>query len=249
MSGWLEAILSAAFVAGLASGAHCAAMCGGIVHAVCGRRGPGDRTRWSYVFAYNSGRIASYTIAGVLVAVLGQAGLALRGSDALRQMLPIVAGVSLIVLALCMADVRSVMAAVESAGSRIWRHLQPYSRWFLPVDSLPRALGLGLVWGWLPCGLVYAALVTAMGTADPLYGALVMLAFGLGTLVNLLVLSAWFSYASGRTRSRIARLLGAMLVGSIGIFGIVKATHALPAGDAICYGDRVVAGAAVHLVR
>lgn len=249
MSGWLEAIFSAAFVGGLASGAHCAAMCGGIVSAVCGRREPGDRTRWSYVFAYNAGRIAAYTIAGVLVAVLGQAGLALRGGDAVRQILPVIAGASLIVLALCMAGVRPVMAAVESAGGRVWRHLQPYSRWFLPVNSLPRALGLGLVWGWLPCGLVYAALITALGTADPLHGALVMLAFGLGTLVNLLVLSAWFSYANGRVRSRVARVIGAMLVGGVGIFGIVKATHALPAGDTLCYGDRAGAEAAARIVK
>ncbi|MGB5578571.1 MAG: sulfite exporter TauE/SafE family protein, partial [Woeseiaceae bacterium] len=51
----------------------------------------------------------------------------------------------------------------------------------LPVTSLPKALGLGLLWGWLPCGLVYSVLLLAASTANVVDGGLVMLAFGLGT--------------------------------------------------------------------
>ena len=72
-------------------------------------------------------------------------------------------------------------------GTWLWRRIQPLTRRLLPADTLPRALGLGLLWGWLPCGLVYGILLTALLAGDPLSGAAVMVAFGLGTLPNLLL--------------------------------------------------------------
>jgi len=226
MNGWFELIASSAFVAGLMGGAHCAAMCGGIVGVVSRPRfGSGSSGKWSHALAYNGGRIFSYVTAGALVGALGQGGLALRGGPLAQQMLMFIAGVTLLLMALYVAGVTPVARGLEAAGSLVWRRIQPYSRWFLPADSAPRALGLGGVWGWLPCGMVYAVLLTALATADARHGALVMLAFGLGTLTNMLAIALLFGQFRKVAALRPARVATAMLIGGLGIFGVLRATQ------------------------
>lgn len=238
MNGWLEAVLLAAFVAGLMGGAHCAAMCGSIVGAVCkpGAGGGNSGGQWRHALAYNGGRIFSYAVAGALAGALGQGGLALRGGPLAQQTLLFIAGTTLLLMALYVAGVTPVARGLEAAGSIIWRHIQPYSRWFLPVNSVPRALGLGVVWGWLPCGMVYAVLLTAMATADVRQGALVMLAFGLGTLPNLLAMALLFGQLRKIAAWRPARIGAAVVIGGLGIVGILHATHpaAFAGGGLLC---------------
>ncbi|MGQ0525894.1 MAG: sulfite exporter TauE/SafE family protein [Betaproteobacteria bacterium] len=227
MSGWLQVLATSAFIAGLLGGVHCAAMCGGLVGAACG----GRRERvLRYALGYNLGRLASYTAAGALAGALGQAGLWLRGGALAQQAMLALASMALIALGLYLAGVAPFMRAVESAGGALWRLLQPYSRWFLPVDSMPRALGLGALWGWLPCGMVYAVLLTALATGDAAHGALVMFAFGLGTLPNLLAIALLAQRLSACPRARPVRVFGGALIGVFGALGIAKA--ALPAAFA-----------------
>jgi hypothetical protein len=234
MSGWLQLLAGSAFVAGLLGGVHCAAMCGGLVGAACGSR----RERiLRYALGYNLGRIASYTVAGALAGAFGQAGLWLRGGPLAQQAMLVLASLALLALGLYLAGVSPVMRAVENAGSVLWRVLQPYSRWFLPVDSMPRALGLGALWGWLPCGMVYAVLLTALATADPLHGALVMLAFGIGTLPNLLAIALLFERMSTWRRARPVRVVGGTLIAVFGVLGILKAAipSAFAADGLLCH--------------
>jgi len=227
MSGWLNAILLSAFAAGLAGGAHCAAMCGGIAGVACGRRPEAGSHRgwWGRALAYNAGRISSYAVAGALAGALGAAGLALRGTPLTQQVLLTAMSLALILFALYLAGFTPLVRAMETAGGVLWRRIQPHSARFLPANSAPRAFGLGLLWGWLPCGMVYAALIAALATSDPLHGALVMAAFGLGTLPNLLAIGAWFGYVVKFARGRRARLACAALIAGVGILGIVKAAH------------------------
>ncbi len=224
MAGWLELIVSSAFIAGLMGGAHCAAMCGGIVGIVSGQRS-GGRGQWPHALAYNGGRIFSYVSAGALVGALGQGGLALRGGPLAQQMLMLLAGAMLLLMALYIAGFTPIARGLEAAGSVLWRRVQPWSRSFLPADTVPRALGLGVVWGWLPCGMVYAVLLTALATADARHGALVMLAFGLGTLPNLLALALLSGQFRKFAALRPVRVATAILIGGIGMFGILKATQ------------------------
>jgi len=222
MNGWLELIVSSAFVAGVMGGAHCTAMCGGIAGAACGGK---RRGAMRFALAYNAGRIASYGAAGALAGALGQAGLWLRGGALVQQLLLAAAGGALIGLALYLAGAAPFMRAIESAGSLAWRRIQPYSRWFLPVDSLPRALGLGALWGWLPCGMAYAVLLSALATGNAWHGALVMLAFGLGTLPNLLALSLFFERLTKWGRARPVRVAAGVVIGGFGVLGILKAAQ------------------------
>jgi hypothetical protein len=242
MSGWIEATLGAAFLAGLAGGAHCAAMCGGLVGIASGARAHelSRHAWWQRALAYNAGRIASYVAAGLLTGALGAAGLSLRGTPLVQQTLLAIMSGALIVLGAYIAGFAPLVRTIESAGAVLWRRIEPHSRRFLPADSAPRAFGLGMVWGWLPCGMVYAALIAALATGDPWHGALLMLAFGLGTLPNLLAIGASFGCAARLARSRAARTAFAALIVGVGVFGMVKATQpAAHAGEAIC---RSVAG-------
>jgi sulfite exporter TauE/SafE len=91
----------------------------------------------------------------------------------------------------------------------------------VPVESLPQALGLGLIWGWLPCGLVYSVLLLAATTTDPLAGGLVMIAFGFGTMPAMI--------ATGMSASRLAQFMSGKRLGAgllIVLLGI--ATIAMP---------------------
>jgi sulfite exporter TauE/SafE len=238
MNGWLELILSAAFIAGLMGGAHCAAMCGGIAGMVCTPRMNGGAAAfdWRFALAYNGGRIASYAAAGALAGGLGQAGLLLRGGPLLQQGLLFVAGAMLLVVALGIFGNSSLARGLEAAGSLVWRRVQPHSRRFLPANTLPRVLGLGVLWGWLPCGMVYAVLLTALATADAGYGALVMLAFGLGTLPNLLGIALMAGQLRKCMALRPVRAAAALLVAGLGLFAMLKATQpaAFSGGGLLC---------------
>ena len=224
MGGWLVYTASAACAAGLLGGVHCAAMCGPII-AACSRVSPrSGAARWRLALFYNAGRIASYSAAGALGGFFGQAVLSARGAAFAYALMPYVASAALLVIALYLAGVSRVQRALECAGSVIWRRIQPWSRRFLPADTLSRALGLGAVWGWLPCGMVYAVLVTAVAAANAAEGAFIMLAFGLGTLPNVLVLSAMASRVRA-LRSRVVRFAAAAALAVFAVIGPVAAHH------------------------
>lgn len=222
---WLETLVLAALMAGLMGGLHCAAMCGGIVYLFNARRDAQQApARWRLTAAYNAGRIASYAAAGAAAGWLGQAELLWRGTLSLQQVLMLAASITLCVMALYLAGVASVapvMRGLESAGAVLWRRVEPLARRLLPIDSTGKALGLGALWGWLPCGMVYAALLLAVSSGEALHGALVMLAFGLGTLPNLLLIGG----AAGRLRhlqkKPAMRWIGAALLAGAGLYGLM----------------------------
>jgi len=168
---------------GLLGGTHCIGMCGGIVGALS----MGGPARLSLHLAYNLGRVTSYATAGAIAGALGQAGMALSGQWPLRSALYVLANLMLVALGLYLMGVTRALAFSERAGQQLWRHLQPLSRRYLPARTAAQAFPLGLLWGWLPCGLVYSALATALTSGSAWHGAGLMLAFGVGTLPNLLL--------------------------------------------------------------
>jgi sulfite exporter TauE/SafE len=227
VAGWVEYTLVATFLAGLGSGAHCAAMCGPLLGAACGARATGTgRTAWvRNALAYNMGRVTSYCVAGALTGALGAAGLAWRGGPAAQQLVLALMSASLVLIAGYVAGFTGPVRAVERAGAMLWRRIEPGARRFLPADTPGRAFGLGLVWGWLPCGMVYAALIAALASGDPLHGAALMAAFGLGTIPSLLALSAALRHLPLLARARAARVLFAVVIAAIGLAGMMKAAH------------------------
>lgn len=232
-----EIALSAAFLGGLAGGLHCAGMCGGIVRVLCAAPASnGSVPRWSHLLAYNGGRIASYVLAGTLAGALGEAGLLTRAAPMLQPLMFLLASVMLVALGFYLTGMAPVVARIESAGMWLWRGIQPWTGRMLPVTSVARALGLGALWGWLPCGMVYAVLLTALALGSWWQGAALMLAFGLGTLPNMLGIGLFYKRIERLRRAGAARVIIGGAIAAFGIFGIFKAWHpaAMAGGGLLC---------------
>lgn len=214
-----EFSIFAVFIAGLLGGVHCLGMCGSIVGVFAAQV---EKGKWPYHLAYNIGRLASYAAAGALVGAIGQAGLLLRDKVPVQHLLFALSSVMLIVLGLYLAGIWGVVRRIEQLGAVLWKRIQPLTRGLLPVTTPARALALGLLWGWLPCGLVYSVLVTALASGSVQNGALIMLAFGLGTLPNLLAIGIFWESSKRWAQSRRVRLAAGLLVAAFGVYGLFK---------------------------
>jgi uncharacterized protein len=207
----------ALFLVGLLGGTHCVGMCGGIVGALS----LGAPARWSMHLAYNAGRILSYVAAGALAGALGAASLTLEGQAPVRMTLYLLANLMLVALGLYLLGVTRALAFTERAGQHLWRHIQPLTRRFLPARTVLQAFPLGMLWGWLPCGLVYSALASALGAGSAGQGGLLMLAFGLGTLPNLLLAGILLARLNEFVRQPVVRMASGLLVLGFGIYGLI----------------------------
>jgi uncharacterized protein len=217
----LEFSFVAVFLVGLLSGVHCLGMCGSIV-GIFTSQVPKDSPRWPLHLAYSGGRIASYALAGALVGAIGQAGLLMRDAVPVQHLLFALSSLMLVLLGLYLAGLWGVVRRLENAGAGLWKRLQPYTTRLLPVNSVPRALALGALWGWLPCGLVYSVLVTALASASAVKGAFIMAAFGLGTLPNLLAIGLFWESIKSWVQSPRVRMAAGMMVMAFGVYGLVK---------------------------
>jgi len=196
----------AAFLVGLLGGVHCIGMCGGIVGALCiglgnNLGGEQDKTAQQnflkvlpFLLSYNLARISSYTLAGILMGGLGWLGSHLITIYSIQQTLEIIAAGFMLALGLYIAGWWKGLASIERLGGKlVWKRLEPFGRRFMPVTTYRQAFFLGLIWGWLPCGLVYSVIIWTISTQSPLEGGLLMLSFGLGTLPNLLLMGVFAS--------------------------------------------------------
>jgi sulfite exporter TauE/SafE len=181
--------LPLAFVVGLFSTLHCIGMCGGIMGALS--FGLPAETRQNnprfilYLLVYNGGRILSYSVAGALLGMLGGTLLEALGPGQGHRWLQWLAALIMVLIGLHIAGWLPRLAQVERIGVPLWQRLEPIGRSLMPVQSLPRALAYGAVWGWLPCGLVYTMLISTATKVGPVEGALYMAAFGVGTLPSV----------------------------------------------------------------
>ena len=232
----MQPMATAAFAAGLLGGVHCAGMCGGIVGSLsAASRGPA----WSRQLAFNGGRIASYAIAGAAVGGLGDLARYASSALAIEAALFALANVLMILLGLYIAGWGSMVLKLEGAGAFAWRRIQPYARRFIPMDTTARALGAGLAWGWVPCGLVYTMLVMALASGGPWQGASVMAAFGLGTLPTLLVAGVAAQRLMAVKREPWVRRTAGTIVIVLALWGLAKVPglpDAVQAGWHACIG-------------
>jgi sulfite exporter TauE/SafE len=211
--------LITAVLLGLMGASHCLVMCGGIA-AAASSSGSG-KSDLSFLFLFNLGRILSYTCAGLIVSLLG---LWLADSNQIaQQVLRSISGVLLILMGFYVARWWMVLTRLESAGKLLWRYLQPLTRNLIPIRTRPQALALGLLWGWLPCGLIYSTLAWVAANAQPGMGALTMFCFGLGTLPGILAAGIFARQISSFVQHKHFRQLAGlllMLYGTWTIFAI-----------------------------
>lgn len=225
-----ELLLSypSAFMIGLLGSAHCLGMCGGISASLSMAVpvGRGFRARQALlILGFNLGRISSYVLLATLLAMVST-----QAVDAWTQLGPIlrtVAGVLLIFMGLSMGQWWQGIHYVEKIGAPIWRRISPLTRRFMPVRHPAQALSLGILWGWLPCGLIYSTLGWAALQPSVSSAALTMFCFGLGTLPSML--TTGFA-ASGLQKLRTHRLFrqvaGSLLV-LFGLWTLPFTTHVL----------------------
>ncbi|MBS0578228.1 MAG: sulfite exporter TauE/SafE family protein [Proteobacteria bacterium] len=179
---------STSLLAGFAGSGHCVAMCGGIA-AGLGAAAPNALPRAWWHVLFHTGRLAGYAIFGVLAGGLGAGVSAVLG---LGPYLRIGTGIIIVLLGIkiMLRGKTGWLRAPERLGSLVWRALQPVASAYLPRHPIPRALLSGALWGWLPCGLVYSALVAAAVAGTAASGGATMVAFGLGTLPAMAGLGA-----------------------------------------------------------
>jgi len=216
----IEFSLLTALLAGLLGGVHCVGMCGGIV-AAFSFRADGTHPPFSFHLAYNLGRITSYALFGALAGTLG-ASFKLAQFLPVQTVLYVLAQLVMILLGLYLAGWSRWVLVFEKAGGALWRRLQPLFKQLLPVRNLPGALVAGMAWGWLPCGLVYSVLVSALAAGSAPSGAALMLAFGLGTLPNLLGMGLFARSLQPFLQQRWVRRAAGLTVAGFGVWGLVS---------------------------
>jgi uncharacterized protein len=218
-----SSLLLAAWAAGLLGSTHCVGMCGGISAALSfslpehARRG---RRLFAYQLAYNSGRLLSYCVLGIVVGTLAHGILAGWAHSPWPRLL---AALFMVALGFYLAGWWKGLQKLESLGGGLWKGLAPLRRKVLPIDRPLKAIAAGSLWGFLPCGLVYSALALALARADALMSGAVMLAFGLGTLPMLLLTGT----LAGRLRQLLQKPRTRQIAGLLVIFfGLWTATAA-----------------------
>lgn len=216
-----ELSLLAAALVGLMGGVHCVGMCGPLVTAFALQR-PGERPRLALHLAASLGRLVSYTLAGAVAGGLGAGSLWLGHLFPVERLLFGLAQVMLILLGLYLAGWNRWLAQVERAGGLLWRRLQPWLARVLPIRRPGQAFLAGLLWGFLPCGLVYSVLIAALASGSPVTGALTLFAFGLGTLPNLLAMGWFANRLAAWVRQPAVRRSAGLAVLALGIWGLAR---------------------------
>jgi sulfite exporter TauE/SafE len=208
-----ELTLLTACAAGLLGSTHCVAMCGGVATMLgaANARGTGS----GLIPLYHAGRIMSYGAAGAIAGASGAAAGSNLSIPAWTDVLRLLTALIIVLIGLDIALGGTGRARwlrmPERLGARLWRRVVPHAQALLPATPSARALVLGLLWGWLPCGLVYSVLAAALASGTALHGATTMIAFGLGTAPAMLALS----HGGARIPLRdgaFARVLGALIV-------------------------------------
>ncbi len=203
-------------------------MCGGIVGALSlGVSNPSNNKLrlFSRLLTYNSGRILSYTLSGAIAGMIGAEISKLSPSTDL-PIGPLIAAAFMILLGMYLANWWRILSILERLGFVIWKRIEPWGRRWLPVKNPWHAFGLGIVWGWLPCGLVYAVIAWSLTTGDIQQGALLMLGFGLGTLPMLLLMGATMARFNQFIQHQYVRTFSGMMIIAFGIYtGISGFSH------------------------
>lgn len=181
--------LLAAFTVGLLGAGHCLGMCGGVAAAVS-MGTPKAQSKLPFLLFYNGGRLLSYGLIGAIAGGVVSGIISVTEITQQLLWLRLAAAIMMILLALYIARIWNGLAYVERIGQLLWRKISPLSSKLLPLKSPVAALPFGMLWGWLPCGLVYSALSWAAVAGNAIDGLLIMITFGLGTLPAMLLVGS-----------------------------------------------------------
>ena len=206
-----EFSLVAAFLAGLIGSVHCIGMCGGIVGMLTAAQSKVSSKAYIHWVLYHCGRIFSYSIAGFIAGLAGGQVYDLFPPDRASELGAMISGAFIILLGIHAAG---WWRGLEILGGALWKKVSPVLLRVIPPRAWKHSLLAGMVWGWLPCGLVYSTLVLTVASGSGYGGMLIMLAFGAGTLPMLVGMTIVSDRLSNfHANSRVRGAFGAVLCG------------------------------------
>lgn len=207
---------------GFLGSSHCLVMCGGIASAL--QLSMPQLNLWQQLklqFMLSLGRLCTYSLLGALTGAFGAAVLVSLGISLFW--LKVLAGMLLLLMAFYVARLWFALSILEKIGAALWRKIQPIAKTLLPLDSNAKALAYGLCWGFLPCGLVYSSLGWSLASGSALEGALLMGAFGLGTLPAMLAVGSFARQLSQFKNNKLVRASAAILLALYALYTIAIA--------------------------
>jgi uncharacterized protein len=206
--------LTAMFLLGLLGTGHCLGMCGPLVVALPGRFGS-----WAAHGLYHLGRIGTYSLVGMVLGALGgwhsaagQADL-LTGTARLQLLVAVFAAVFLLLFGLNRLGVLPEPAWLTGIDPRRLPGFGTVLEKVIHRSRISALLPCGVMLGFLPCGLSYAAFARALAAGGSVSGALMCLAFGLGTLPGLLALGGGLGLVIRRFRQQTEMIAGLIMIG------------------------------------
>ena len=220
-----QTAMFAAWIAGLLGGLHCLAMCGAYVTIVQGRSVAPLEPRRDIVAglaAAHAGRVLTYVVLGTLFGAAGGTAFA-QAFSPLQRGLYVAANAMLLLLAWGIARGRTAPAALESLGLKAYSALAPAAGRALRGRGIASRFALGALWGLTPCALVYGVLPLALLSGGAWQGALIMLAFGVGTLPNLLAAGWALSRAKRWIEAKAVRWSAGAIVAAFALAGLWRA--------------------------
>jgi sulfite exporter TauE/SafE len=222
----MSADFLAALLIGLLGSSHCLVMCGGIASALQLSVPTAQRRQgWYFPLLLSAGRLTTYALLGALVGYFGITAMQVTGASMLW--LRLVSGLLLITMALYISRLWFGLTLLERLGQGLWRRLQPLSHVLLPLDSASKAYRYGLLWGFLPCGLVYSTLSWSLASGSAKHGALLMLCFGIGTLPAILALGSAANALKQLKANQLFRYATAAILAIYGFYTIWLALQRL----------------------
>lgn len=208
-----ELSVLACFLVGLMSTLHCFGMCGGIstLLTMQTRNQNDHRAKFKIALIYNFGRIFSYSVIGLLAGLTSELGVNVffQGGHTYLQFL---SSIVLIIIALNILGWLSFFSHLEKITYAIWKPFQELLKWILPAKSVFDYFCLGLIWGWLPCGMVYSVLMLAIVSGDAIQSMLYMFAFGIGTLPGMVTTSVGGSFLKNSFNKPVFKYFSALLL-------------------------------------
>jgi sulfite exporter TauE/SafE len=217
-------IFISVFLMGLLGGVHCLGMCGGVVGILSAGLDPQVRANPKKValfhLNYNLGRILSYMLMGAIFGLIGTLLAQTLQMSVFDEVLRIFSGILMVMVGSYIGNWSSSIQILEKLGAKLWVKLQPLTQRFLPIRNLRSAFFTGLLWGGIPCGLVYGALSFAVLSGSMFEGGLIMLAFGLGTLPSLLLMASLSIQLGFFIQKLWVRRLSGLLIIVLGIMAL-----------------------------
>lgn len=209
---------------GVFGGTHCVGMCGPLVGLFSARLEARGLRRVLALGAFHGGRLSAYALLGFLASLWGAAGV--RVWPPLGAGARVLAAVLVVLYGLRLAGALPARELRLPLEGRLAARVRGLLGRLLPLSSLPRALMAGGLWALIPCGLVYSAVAVCASVGEPAWGAVGMLAFGLGALPWLLFVDAFVGLARRLVQRTWARRAAGVAIVALGVVGAAQGVHA-----------------------